>query len=206
MRFRLRRGGGAGTFLRSRWVRWPALLLGALLVAWIAAWFMFARNLPSADKLLSYEPPLPTNVRAYDGTPLYSYARERRVELSYAEFPPVLIHAFISAEDKTFFEHGGVDFPGLAGAVFDYVSKLGSGRRAKGGSTITQQVAKNLAGRRRIFGEAARSARRSSPIGSRIRSPSRRSWRFTSTRFSSAATRTACSPPRAPISTRMWAI
>ena len=168
MRFRLRRGGGAGTFLRSRWVRWPALLLGALLVAWIAAWFMFARNLPSADKLLSYEPPLPTNVRAYDGTPLYSYARERRVELSYAEFPPVLIHAFISAEDKTFFEHGGVDFPGLAGAVFDYVSKLGSGRRAKAAPPSRSRWRRTCWWGTNIR-SAARSARRSWPIGSRIR-------------------------------------
>jgi penicillin-binding protein 1A len=50
----------------------------------------------------------------------------------------------LSAEDKTFFSHHGVDFTGLAGAVIDYASKIGSGQRAKGGSTITQQVAKNL--------------------------------------------------------------
>src|SRR5690606_31229272 len=64
--------------------------------------------------------------------------------LNYDEFPPLLIQAFISAEDRTFFTHGGIDYPGLAGAVIDYVSKVGSGERARGGSTITQQVAKNL--------------------------------------------------------------
>ncbi|MCE3519304.1 transglycosylase domain-containing protein, partial [Escherichia coli] len=68
----------------------------------------------------------------------------RRVELSYAEYPPLLVRAFLAAEDKTFFEHHGVDYPGLAGAVVDYARKFGTGKRARGGSTITQQVAKNL--------------------------------------------------------------
>jgi len=54
------------------------------------------------------------------------------------------VHAFISAEDKTFFSHGGIDYPGLIGAVFDYTTKSVTGGRAKGGSTITQQVAKYL--------------------------------------------------------------
>ncbi len=127
-----------------RIVRLAAYALGALFILWIAMWLIFARGLPSADALLTYEPPLPTNVRAIDGTPVHSFARERRVQLAFNEYPPQLIHAFISAEDKTFFSHGGIDYPGLAGAVFDYVTKIGSGRRAKGGSTITQQVAKNL--------------------------------------------------------------
>ncbi|SDC71105.1 penicillin-binding protein 1A [Sphingomonas sp. YR710] len=124
--------------------RWTGYTLFTLLFAWIAIWFFFARGLPSADALLAYQPPLPTNVRAYDGEPIADFARERRVQLNYDEFPPTLVHAFISAEDKTFFTHPGVDLPGLAGAVWDYTTKLGSGRRAKGGSTITQQVAKNL--------------------------------------------------------------
>lgn len=120
------------------------IALGGLLLAWLLLWLLFARDLPSADALLEYEPPLPTNVRAADGEPIHSFARERRVQLAFDEYPKQLIDAFISAEDKTFFSHGGIDYPGLAGAVIDYVSKIGSGRRAKGGSTITQQVAKNL--------------------------------------------------------------
>ena len=93
---------------------------------------------------MSYEPPLPTNVRGYDGNPIGTYARERRVELSFDEYPPLVVNAFIAAEDKTFFEHGGLDYPGLVGAVFDYTRKSVSGGRARGGSTITQQVAKAL--------------------------------------------------------------
>lgn len=133
---------------RRLWSRWWVKALAALaLLAAIGAgvfWLVFMRDLPSVDALKAYEPPLPTHVRGIDGTPIQSYARERRVELSYNEYPPLLVRAFLAAEDKSFFEHGGVDYPGLAGAVIDYAKKMGSGRRARGGSTITQQVAKNL--------------------------------------------------------------
>ncbi len=139
---------GTGDQIRRLWGfrswRWSGYLLWTALFGWLLIWFMFARGLPSADALLSYQPPLPTNVRGYDGEQIGDFARERRVELSYSEYPPMLVNAFISAEDKSFFSHPGVDFGGLAGAVWDYTTKLGSGRRAKGGSTITQQVAKNL--------------------------------------------------------------
>ena len=124
--------------------RWTGYVLWTALIGWIAIWFLFARGLPSADALLAYQTPLPTNVRDVDGEPIADFSRERRVQLNYDEFPPMLVNAFISAEDKTFFSHPGVDFGGLAGAVWDYTTKLGSGRRARGGSTITQQVAKNL--------------------------------------------------------------
>lgn len=79
-----------------------------------------------------------------DGEIVHSYARERRVQLRFVDFPRPLLNAFLSAEDKTFWTHGGVDIGGLAGAVVDYASKYGTGERAKGGSTITQQVAKNI--------------------------------------------------------------
>ncbi|MCL6739722.1 PBP1A family penicillin-binding protein [Sphingomonas sp. RB56-2] len=105
---------------------------------------IFAINLPTSEKLLAYQPPLPTNVRGYDGNPVQTFARERRVELAFDEYPPLVVNAFISAEDKTFFTHGGIDYPGLIGAVFDYTTKSVTGGRAKGGSTITQQVAKYL--------------------------------------------------------------
>ena len=124
--------------------RWSGYALWSAALFCMLIWFFFARGLPSADALLAYQPPLPTNVRGNDGEPIAEFARERRVQLSYGEFPPILVNAFISAEDKTFFSHPGVDVGGLAGAVWDYATKLGSGRRAKGGSTITQQVAKNL--------------------------------------------------------------
>ena len=145
-RVRIRRTDGARwrELLASRWAKVAGALLAFVLVAWLAIWLIFARDLPSPDKLLTYEPPLPTNLRGVDGGPVYTFARERRVQLSYAEFPPLLVDAFVSAEDKSFFSHHGIDVGGLASAVFDYARKYGSGNRARGGSTITQQVAKNL--------------------------------------------------------------
>ena len=128
----------------GKWVRrgaWTAVG-GILFMALVFVWF--ATGLPSSEKLLAYQPPLPTNVRGYDGNPVQTFARERRVELAFDEYPPLVVNAFISAEDKTFFSHGGIDYPGLVGAVFDYTTKSVTGGRAKGGSTITQQVAKYL--------------------------------------------------------------
>jgi penicillin-binding protein 1A len=149
VKLRLRRDvDGIRGFIERGWARWWVKMLAIIAVlvaiAYALLWLLIARDLPSVEKLRAYEPPLPTNVRGVDGIPIHSYARERRVELSYAEYPPLLVRAFLAAEDKTFFEHHGVDYPGMAGAVFDYATKYGSGKRAKGGSTITQQVAKNL--------------------------------------------------------------
>ncbi|MFL6801053.1 MAG: penicillin-binding protein 1A, partial [Sphingomicrobium sp.] len=127
------------------WIRRVAWAGVALFVLFAGTWLYFATGLPSSEKLLAYEPPLPGNVRGYDGDPVQTFARERRVELDYDEYPPTLVQAFISAEDKTFFTHGGIDYTGLVGAVGDYAAKtVTGGGRARGGSTITQQVAKYL--------------------------------------------------------------
>ena len=129
---------------QSRRFRLVNYLLAALLIGYLVVYVTVLRSLPSAESLLTYQPPLPTMVRSVNGEIVYSYARERRVQLRYVDFPDRLVNAYLSAEDKTFWSHGGVDYGGLAGAVVDYVAKFGSGKRAKGGSTITQQVAKNI--------------------------------------------------------------
>ncbi|MBA4354117.1 MAG: penicillin-binding protein, partial [Novosphingobium sp.] len=129
---------------QSRKFRIANYLLGAFLLGWFVLWLTVARTLPSADKLLTYQPPLPTMVRGNDGEIVSSYARERRVQLRFVDFPEPMINAFLAAEDKTFWTHGGIDYLGFAGAVVDYATKFGSGERARGGSTITQQVAKNI--------------------------------------------------------------
>lgn len=131
--------------LRRPWARRVGRGLAALvvlaLIGYAVLWVTVIRTLPSVDQLRAYEPPLPTNVRGIDGTPVQSYARERRVELSFAEYPTNMVHAILSAEDKTFFEHHGLDYPGLVRAAYQGVVK---GSTPRGTSTITQQVAKNL--------------------------------------------------------------
>ena len=131
-------------YFERRWVRRTAWIgLGGFLFSALV-WVYFAAGLPSSEKLLAYQPPLPTNVRGYNGNPVQTFARERRVELAYDEYPPIVVQAFLSAEDKTFFSHGGLDYPGVIKAVFNYTLSIGRGGRVPGGSTITQQVAKYL--------------------------------------------------------------
>jgi penicillin-binding protein 1A len=149
-RYRVNRDlGGLLGWFSERWrhslpFRILAIAAGLFLVLWIALFVWLARDLPEAEALLVYETPLPTTARGIDGEIVHSYARERRVQLQFADFPQQLIDAFLAAEDKNFFSHGGVDFLGTVNAAFDYAVKFGSGERAVGGSTITQQVAKNL--------------------------------------------------------------
>jgi penicillin-binding protein 1A len=124
------------------YVAGSAALFGILVV--FVAWLVFARGLPDAAQLAEYEPPLPSHVRAADGTPFASFARERRIFLDYEQTPKQLVGAFVSAEDKTFFTHPGIDLPGIFQAAITNLKAMGTGKRPVGASTITQQVAKNL--------------------------------------------------------------
>ena len=126
---------------QKKWFRLLAAFLGLCIIGWFLVWLIFARDLPDANALRTYEPPLPTVVRAYDGEPVHSYARERRVQLEFSEYPALLVRAYLAAEDRTFFEHGGLDYPGIATAIVTNITNSG---RPVGASTITQQVAKNL--------------------------------------------------------------
>src|SRR5690606_13667297 len=85
-----------------------------------------------------------TRVHASDGSLVAEYAHERRLYIPMQAVPKLVINAFLAAEDKNFYEHGGLDFMGIARAAVLYVQNLGTGRRPQGASTITQQVAKNF--------------------------------------------------------------
>lgn len=146
LRLRLRRDSNAviawfREMWTRRWFRRLSYLAGAGLLGLVLLWIVFARNLPSVDQLRDYEPPLPTMVRDAEGRPVHSYARERRVQLEYSEYPQLLVRAYLAAEDRTFFEHGGIDYPGIVSAI---ITNLTNSGRPIGASTITQQVAKNL--------------------------------------------------------------
>jgi penicillin-binding protein 1A len=104
----------------------------------------FSRDLPDYSQLQDYEPPVMTRVHAVDGSLLGEYARERRLYLPIQAMPKLVINAFLAAEDKNFYEHGGIDYSGMARAAILYAQNYGSNRRPQGASTITQQVAKNF--------------------------------------------------------------
>src|SRR5215472_16973089 len=104
----------------------------------------YSKDLPDYSQLQDYEPPVMTRVHAADGELLAEYAKERRLYLPIQAIPKLVINAFISAEDKNFYEHSGLDLSGIARAGWLYVQNFGTNRRPQGASTITQQVAKNF--------------------------------------------------------------
>jgi len=109
----------------------------------IYAGFLFYK-MPDASDLANYRPATATRVYAWDGTLIGEYSDERRVYVPYEQMPPQLVKAFLAAEDRNFFQHGGIDVAGLGRAMAKNVLNLAQGRRLEGGSTITQQVAKNI--------------------------------------------------------------
>ncbi len=104
----------------------------------------FSRDLPDYSQLQDYEPPVMTRVHASDGALLGEYSSERRLYLPIQAMPKLVTNAFLAAEDKNFYEHGGIDFTGMARAAVAYAQNFGSNKRPQGASTITQQVAKNF--------------------------------------------------------------
>ena len=113
-----------------------------LIVAGGLAWYVekTAEDLPDYAVLANYEPPVMTRVHATDGSLMAEYAKQRRLFLPIQAIPDLVKNAFLSAEDKNFYNHPGVDVEGIARAVV----VLAKGGRMQGGSTITQQVAKNF--------------------------------------------------------------
>lgn len=104
----------------------------------------YSKDLPDYSQLQDYEPPVMTRVHAADGSLVAEYARERRLYIPIQAVPKLVINAFLAAEDKNFYEHGGLDFFGITRAAVNYAQNFGSSRRPQGASTITQQVAKNF--------------------------------------------------------------
>lgn len=104
----------------------------------------YGKSVDDYRQLATYEPPITSRLYAADGRLLAEYASEKRAFVPYEAIPKQVIQAFISAEDKKFFTHGGIDFVGNARAVILNIKNIGTGRRMMGASTITQQVAKNF--------------------------------------------------------------
>lgn len=139
---------------RSFFVRFVRMLSVVLSLAFLAAigvvgavlwvFWSYGKGLPDYHQLAKYEPPVVTRIHAGDGALLAEYANEKRLFVPVAAMPPQLIHAFISAEDKAFYSHFGVDLRALARATVTNALNYGRGRRPIGASTITQQVTKNF--------------------------------------------------------------
>tara|TARA_B100001939_G_scaffold201813_1_gene173436 strand:+ start:32477 stop:34933 length:2457 start_codon:yes stop_codon:yes gene_type:complete len=122
------------------------ILLGSILAAGIGIYILttYGRELPDYHQLADYEPPVVSRIYAGDGSLLAEYARQKRLFVPISAIPPKLIQAYLSAEDKNFYTHGGIDYLGLMRAVLVNIKNSLSDRRPVGASTITQQVAKNF--------------------------------------------------------------
>lgn len=117
------------------------LMVAAALAVYIGK---LNKELPNYEVLEQYEPPVMTRIHASDGSLMAEFSRERRLYLPIQAVPDRVKAAFISAEDKNFYQHNGVDIGGVARAMVNNIKGIGSGRRPEGASTITQQVAKNF--------------------------------------------------------------
>ena len=115
-----------------------------------AIFYIYGKDLPSHQSLANYEPPTISRIYSAEGRIIDEFAKERRLFTPAEEIPDLVKYAFISAEDKNFYHHGGFDARGIAAAIYDAVRTRG--REVRGASTITQQVMKNflLSGDRKI--------------------------------------------------------
>ena len=120
------------------------LVIVAATAAVLWVFWTYGKNLPDYHQLAKYEPPVATRIHAGNGALIAEHATEKRVFMPVEAMPPRLIQAFLSAEDKAFFSHFGVDPRALFRAGVTNAMNYGTGRRPIGASTITQQVTKNF--------------------------------------------------------------
>ncbi len=115
------------------------LTLTILVILW-----NFSNNIPDYKFLKNYKPPVSSKVYSGNGELVADFSKEKRIFVPYSSIPKNVINAFLSAEDKNFFSHPGVDAKGVLRAIINNIKNVLSSRRLEGASTITQQVAKNF--------------------------------------------------------------
>ena len=110
----------------------------------LAVLWAFSNNLPDYKFLKSYKPSVSSKVYSGNGELVNNFSTEKRIFVPYNAISEKVINSFLSAEDKNFYSHPGVDAKGVLRAVLNNISNIASSRRLEGASTITQQVAKNF--------------------------------------------------------------
>ncbi len=118
------------------------VLLTSVLI--VGVLWTYSNDIPDYKFLKNYKPPVSSKVYSGEGELVADFSQEKRVFVPYSSIPKNIINAFLSAEDKNFFSHPGVDAKGVLRAVINNISNIISSERLEGASTITQQVAKNF--------------------------------------------------------------
>jgi len=126
-------------FIKSLFI----LFILGLSFVFLTLWY-FSFGLPDYKKLENYEPPIISRVYSDSGDLVAEYGIEKRLFVPYEFIPQNIINSFLSAEDKNFFSHPGIDAKGILRAVIKNLSNILADKRLEGASTITQQVAKNF--------------------------------------------------------------
>ena len=117
------------------------LLSGVLILSIL---WSFSSKIPDYKFLKNYKPPVSSKVYSGDGTLVADFSREKRIFVPFESIPLNVVNSFLSAEDKNFFTHPGVDAKGVLRAIIKNISNIIKSKRLEGASTITQQVAKNF--------------------------------------------------------------
>ncbi len=120
-----------------------SFIIVILFFALSSLWY-FSIGLPDYKKLSNYQPPISSRVYSSDGKLIAEYALEKRLFVPFDSIPEKVINSFLSAEDKNFFNHPGVDAKGILRAIIKNINNVAQNKRLEGASTITQQVAKNF--------------------------------------------------------------
>ena len=119
-----------------------AILLLFLIV--VSVLWAFSNNLPDYKYLKNYKAPVSSKIYSGSGELIQDFSSEKRIFIPYNSIPKIVINSFLSAEDKNFFEHPGIDAKGVLRAIIKNISNIINSKRLEGASTITQQVAKNF--------------------------------------------------------------
>ena len=130
-------------FLKSITKATIVLLILAVFFSFSTLWY-FSSDLPDYKILSNYKPPVSSRVHSGEGQLIAEYALQKRIFIPYEAIPKKVIYSFLSAEDKNFFSHPGVDAKSISRAIIKNIKNIFSEKRLEGASTITQQVAKNF--------------------------------------------------------------
>ena len=125
-------------------VKFSIIFLLVIVFFSLSTLWYFSIGLPDYKKLSNYQPPISSRVYSGDGKLIAEYAIQKRLFVPFNSIPETVVNAFLSAEDKNFFNHPGIDAKGILRASFNNIKNLSQNKRLEGASTITQQVAKNF--------------------------------------------------------------
>ncbi|MBD1144835.1 PBP1A family penicillin-binding protein [Pelagibacterales bacterium SAG-MED37] len=115
-----------------------------LIITVLGILWNFSNNIPDYKFLKNYKPPVSSKVYSGNGSLVADFSKEKRIFVPYRAIPKNVINSFLSAEDKNFFSHPGVDAKGVLRATINNIKNIMTSKRLEGASTITQQVAKNF--------------------------------------------------------------